>query len=272
MIKIGTFSKITQISIRMLRHYEDIGLLQPVEVDDATGYRYYSVDQIQIANRIVALRDMDFGLAAIAEILLHYQDPEALRSLLSVRLEEVKEQEQDIQNRLLLIETSIKRLGEEDDSMNYDVALKTLPQRYVASLRKTIPSYDHDAELWIQMEKELGGQIPAAHPPSYPLAIYHDEGWKESDIDVEIQISVQGKHENTKRVTFKIVEPIEVASAIYKGSYDQSYQANGAVARWASENGYDYAGPMINIFHVNPGDDPNPDNWVTEVCCPIKKR
>jgi len=124
----------------------------------------------------------------------------------------------------------------------------------------------------MQMEAEQGGTIPQVSSPSYPCAIYHDEGWKESDIDVEIQVAVQGKYENTENVTFKTVAPVEVASAIYKGDYDQSYKANGAVAKWVAENGYDYAGPMINIFHVSPHDDPNPENWVTEVCCPIKKK
>lgn len=157
--------------------------------------------------------------------------------------------------------------------MQYDVTLKTLPQRYVANLRKVIPSYDDEGELlWMQMEKDLDGSWPPVADPCYSLAIYHDEGYKESDIDVEIQIAVQGTHEDVGDVVFKTVEPVEVASAIYRGSYDQSCKANGAVAKWVSDNGYDYAGPMINIFHVSPHDDPNPENWITEVCCPIKKK
>lgn len=272
MMKIGNFSKMTQISIRMLRHYDEIGLLKPDGIDDFTGYRYYSLDQIQEAHRISALKDMGFGLAAIAEILKQYQDSEALKALLAIKLEEVKEEEQAIKNRLMLIETAMNRLREEDYSMQYDVTLKALPKRYVASLRKVIASYDDEGELWMQMEQELNGAIPAVDSPSYPLAVYHDEGWKESDIDVEIQIAVQGKHEDTENVIFKTVEPIEVASAIYKGCYSQSYKANGAVAKWVSENSYDYADPMINIFHVGPHEDPNPESWITEVCCPIKKK
>ena len=74
MIKIGDFSKLSRISIRMLRHYAETGLLAPEKIDPFTGYRYYSEAQLPIANRITALKDMGFGLAAIGEILA--QNPE----------------------------------------------------------------------------------------------------------------------------------------------------------------------------------------------------
>ena len=108
--------------------------------------------------------------------------------------------------------------------------------------------------------------------PSYSLAVFHDQGYKESDVDVEIQIAVQGKYENTKTVIFKTVEPIEIASSVYKGSYDQIGAVNESIAAWVSDNGYEYNGPMFCIYHVSPGHDPNPENWVTEVCYPIKKK
>ena len=74
MLKIGYFSKLSRISIRMLRHYDEIGLLKPAEIDPFTGYRYYSEDQLSVANRITALKDMGFGLSDIGEILLCADD------------------------------------------------------------------------------------------------------------------------------------------------------------------------------------------------------
>ena len=68
MLKIGEFSKLSRISIRMLRHYDEIGLLRPVTIDAFTGYRYYGEDQLPLAGRIAALRDMGFGLSAISEV------------------------------------------------------------------------------------------------------------------------------------------------------------------------------------------------------------
>ena len=270
MLKIGDFSKLTRISIRMLRHYDEIGLLKPDSIDSFTSYRYYSAAQLPVANRITALKNMGFSLAAISEIMSQYHDAGQLSRYLQVKLAEVKEQAEQTQDRLRLLETTIQRLGKDDTAMKYDVTFKIIPKRYVASLRKTIPAYQDEHILWEQMGQETGCALQMANP-SYSLAVFHDEGYKESDVDVEIQVAAQGQYENTGNVIFKTVEPIAVASAVYKGSYDQITEVNEAVAAWVADSGYDYDGPMFCIYHVSPGHDPNPDNWVTEICYPVKK-
>ena len=60
MLKIGEFSKLSRVSVRMLRHYDEIGLLKPAEIDRFTDYRYYREDQLPVIGRITALKDMDF--------------------------------------------------------------------------------------------------------------------------------------------------------------------------------------------------------------------
>ena len=60
MLKIGIFSKLSRISVRMLRYYDEAGLLAPGEVDPSTGYRYYHERQLMEAGRIRALRGMGF--------------------------------------------------------------------------------------------------------------------------------------------------------------------------------------------------------------------
>ena len=69
MLKIGEFSKLSRVSVRMLRHYDEIGLLKPAETDRFTDYRYYTEDQLPTAGRIAALKDMGFSLADIVRIL-----------------------------------------------------------------------------------------------------------------------------------------------------------------------------------------------------------
>ena len=61
MLKIGEFSKLSRISVRMLRHYDEIGLLKPAEIDRFTDYRYYREDQLPTACRIAALKEMGFS-------------------------------------------------------------------------------------------------------------------------------------------------------------------------------------------------------------------
>ena len=69
MFRIGEFSKITQVSGHSLRYYDEIGLLTPAKIDEWTGYRYYSAQQIPRLNRIMALKDLGLSLTQIKQIL-----------------------------------------------------------------------------------------------------------------------------------------------------------------------------------------------------------
>lgn len=93
MLKIGDFSKLSKISIRMLRHYDEIGLLHPQEIDDMTGYRYYSEAQLPEAGRIQMLKNLGFGLSMIREILESYEDAAELERFLTLKRQELTEQE-----------------------------------------------------------------------------------------------------------------------------------------------------------------------------------
>lgn len=272
MLKIGDFSKLSRISIRMLRHYDKIGLLVPKSIDSYTSYRYFSEEQLPIAQRIISLKNMGFSLEIIAQILKSYDDPQALSQFLEIKQADLQEQAEETNRRLLLLETAIKRLRKDDTAMNYNVTLKTLPERYIASVRKIIPAYNQEGILWNILMNETASINLQPADNCYSLAIFHDESYKESDVDVEIQLSVKGEHKNTESVVFKIVPAIEIASATYKGSYEQLTTVNHAVANWVNDNGYEFNGAMFCIYHVGPAQTHNPDEMVTEVCYPVKKK
>ena len=113
MLKIGEFSKLSRVSIRMLRHYDDIGLLKPAETDIFTGYRYYREDQLFIIGRITALKDMGFALADIIRILEVQDDKDKMDAFLSERQKELKELSQETEYKLMLLDTARRRLREE---------------------------------------------------------------------------------------------------------------------------------------------------------------
>lgn len=256
----------------MLRHYDELGLLAPKATDEFTGYRYYAEDQLMAAGRITALKDMGFGLAAIGEILKNYNHPQALSKFLSVKQAEVQAQANETADRLLLLKTAIERLRKDETAMTYNVTLKTIPERTVASVRQVIPGYDQEGMLWGIMMQEIASLNIQDTDPCYALAVFHDKEYKERDVDVEVQKSVKGSYPNTKNVVFKTEPSTLTASATYKGSYDQIDKVNEAVANWVHDNGYEFNGVMFNIYHVSPHETPNPDEWVTEICYPVKKR
>ena len=148
MLKIGEFSKLSRVSVRMLRHYDEIGLLKPAEIDRFTDYRYYREDQLPIAGRIAALKDMGFSLADIVRILEVYDDREKLEPFFSARREELEALSKDTAYKLTLLDAARKRLRKEEN-MSYNVTLKTIPERYAATIRMTIPRYE-DEGLCVQ--------------------------------------------------------------------------------------------------------------------------
>lgn len=256
----------------MLRHYDEMGLLAPKHTDAFTSYRYYGEDQLPVASRIIALKEMGFNLGTVNEILKVYNDPKALSEFLSVKKAEVQAEAEELNQRLKLLENTIVRLRKDETAMSYNVVLKTLPERYVASVRKTIPAYDQEGMLWMLLNQETAKMNLQPADNCYSLAMFHDEGYKEKDVDIEIQMAVKGKYSNTENVVFKTVAPVEIASSTYKGSYDQITEVNQAVANWVNDNGYDFSGAMFCIYHVSPGQTQNPEEWVTEVCYPIKRK
>jgi DNA-binding transcriptional MerR regulator len=256
----------------MLRHYDEIGLLAPKSTDSFTGYRYYGEDQLPVAGQINALKDMGFGLSAIGEILKGYGDPQRMAEFLSVKRAEVKAESEDPARRLRLRETAIERLRKDGTAMNYHVSLKTLPERYVASVRQILPTYGQEHLLWKTLMEETSALRLQADEPCYCSAIFHDGEYKESDVDVEAQKTVRGHYADTGHVKFKTVPPVTFASATYKGPYEIIGEVNMAVASWARDNGYEFDGPAFNIYHVSPHETPNPEEFVTEVCYPVRRQ
>ncbi len=272
MLKIGVFSKLSRISIRMLRHYDEIGLLEPQAIDSFSGYRYYTEAQLPIAERITFLKNMGFSLAATKEILENFDDRDAFLQFLLVKKAEVTEVAEELGRRLILLETTMSKLRKDESAMTYSVSLKELPERYVASVRQIIPSYDQEGMLWgILMEETASMQMQDAEP-CYTLAIFHDGEHKECDVDVEVQKSVKGNYPNTEHVVFKTVLPILIASATYQGSYDKVSEVNEAVANWVRDNGYEFNGLSFCIYHVSPYETQDSSQLVTEVCYPVKKK
>ena len=272
MLKIGEFSKLSRVSIRSLRRYDDAGLLPPASIDPITGYRYYSERQLPTANRIRALRDMGFPLIVIREMLNCYGDFDVLERRLLLQRASVLEGIETAQKRLRLLDTALERLRKDEIMMKYDVTVKTLPERQVASVRQILPNYDREGDLWGIYCQETAGMNIQDGDPALCTAVFYDGEFKDRDVDVEIRKSVVGTYSDTEHVKFKLVPAVQVASATFRGSYDQIGAVNEAVAAWVEDNGWTFDGLFFNIYHVSPHETRNPDEFVTEVCYPVKQK
>ena len=270
MLKIGEVSGLSRISIRMLRYYDENGLLCPAYIDETSGYRYYEECQLVEAARIAALRDIGFGVALIGEIIRGGE--RTLERALRQRRKELLEERERANSQLLRLESALHRLGKDECNMKYEVTCKTLPARYVASVRDILPAYSYEGRLWHTLMKETAALGLQPDGPCCAVGIYHDTEYRDRDVDVEIQYSVKGRYQDTEHVKFKTVPPVFMASAVYTGSYEKISEVNAAVAAWVRDNGYVFDGLSFSIYHVGPNETQNPDELVTEVCYPVRKK
>ncbi len=271
MLKIGEFSKLSRVSVRMLRHYDEIGLFKPAETDRFTDYRYYREDQLPTVCRITALKDMGFPLADIVKILAVYENREELERFFSVRQKELEAAALETAHRLTLLDAARKWLRKEEN-MSYNVTLKTIPARYAATVRMTLPRYEEEGRLWGVLTEETCRLRVTEAEPCLCAVTYLDGEYKEENVEMMAWKTVKGSYPDTEHVKFRTLPEVTVASCTYKGSYTQITEVYAAVVSWMEANGYAPAGPMFNIYHVSPHETQNPDEFVTEVCYPVKRK
>ena len=271
MLKIGEFSKLSRVSVRMLRYYDEIGLLKPAQIDCFTDYRYYREDQLPIVCRITALKDMGFPLADIVKMLEAYDDRERMEQFFSARRKELESAARDTANKLTLLDAAQKRLRKEEN-MEYNVTIKTIPARYAATLQMTLPRYEDEGLLWGKLTEETCRMKLTEADPCLCAVTYLDGEYKEENVEMMAWKTVKGSYPDTEHVRFRTLPEVTAACCTYQGSYTRITDVYAAVVAWIGENGYEPAGPMFNIYHVSPHETQNPDEFVTEICYPVKKK
>jgi effector-binding domain-containing protein/DNA-binding transcriptional MerR regulator len=256
----------------MLRHYEKCGLFYPAEIDKFTGYRQYSAGQIPLLTRIVTLRDFGFSIDEIGEILPHYDNIAYMSKVLRAKASSVKaiiEAEQEKYDGLISMSDTMRK---ERNIMVYEVELHKLPPIKVLSLRGIIPHYRDEGMLWERLGEFIAKNQIKCHKDGY--STYFDEEYKESDPDVEIAIPIDELGTNQGEFVYKEYEEIPLAATVrFSGPFDGGYDAaSEKLAEWMEQNAYIFAGNLRGHVIVSPADEPNQDNWLTELQAPIAKK
>jgi len=272
MFKIGDFSKLTQVSIRMLRYYDEMGLLKPAKVDEFTGYRLYSISQISKLNKIIALRDVGFLVADIALILEENND-----DIIFKKLEEKKQELLDTiyfeNQKLLRLESMIKSIEMESVKMEYEVKLKAIPSYKVISLRRIIPAYNCEGMLWGDLGKFVERENIHCSSSNVAFAIYHDREYKERDVDTEVVMAVDEFGESNGEFIFRETEAVPcIASIMVPGPFENIAPAFESLANWLEKNeNYTMTGTSRQVCHKGPWNENNPEDYLTEIQVPVEK-
>lgn len=277
MLKIGDFSKVAQVSVKTLRYYDELGLLRPAWVDRYTGYRYYTVQQLPRLNRILALRELGFSLVQIERLLRDDLAAGELRRLMQLRHAELAEQVAAEQARLERVAARLRQIEQEGRLPRYEVLVKRVEPRLVASIRDTISGYADVGALFAEIASHLQGREPEPPPDMPYLALYYDAEYRDQGVDVEAAVPVSRGVRGGGRVTIRELPALETAaSVVHTGAYAGLSAAYRALLAWSQTHGYRLNGPtrevylqggaMLSTGHVDP------NTFVTELQSPVERR
>jgi len=274
MYTIGMFSKINRITVKTLRHYDEIGLLKPSYVDETTGYRYYSTDQLPRLHKIITLKQMGFSLAEIIAVLDSSNYAQTLKEIMAVKEKEIISSIEAMNSKLVQIQNSLKEMEMKGDgfNMSYNVIIKELPEVIVASKRIIIPGYNAFFDIIPGMGREMEEIGCKYAVPGYCFTIYHDGEYREKDIDVEICQAVTELKNDTETLNFKKLKAVPTAACVlHKGPYSKLGETYAHIFKWISDNGYKIVDhpreSYIDGIWINKGED----DWLTEIQVPVAK-
>ncbi len=251
-----------------LRHYDEIGLLKPGRIDESTGYRYYSVSQLDKLNHILALKDLGFSLDQI-EKALQGLSPEQLGDMLRVKHLEAQQQLADEQARLRRIRDRLNSIDQEDAMTDYEVVLKTVAPQLVASRMLTISTNHEVPEQLGTAYGDVYGYINAqgAHDAGPCLAIWHQPAAILANEVVEAVVPIDRPMAGSGAVKVYELPQAEVASSAHVGDFENLTRLHATLLSWMESNSYQVIGPYREIY-LNEGDD-SPSS--VEVQYPVAK-
>lgn len=271
MLRIKEFSVLSQIGVRMLRHYDNIGLLHPAHIDENNNYRYYDEEQLLIANTIQTLKSIGVNLKEIKSLLNNCDNSVYMSAYLNEPLIKRQKELKDMEDNITHISSVLQSINN-NSIYSFKINLKEIPQHNVVSLRKKVHSYQEEAELFQTMFHEISEQGIKLQSPPYNKTIYHDKEFKHTNIDIEIQCNVIGQYSDFHDITFKTIPSKKIISIVMQGDFDFMNGLNLAVANWLRDNHYIFSGPMYNVYHRPPNRNVSCENWLIEVCFPVEKK
>lgn len=271
MLLIGEVSKISQVSLRMLRYYDMNDIFKPKVINQENGYRYYTADQLDDLYKIVELRDLGFSVAQIKDLITEHEEDKYLLA--------VEQKQQELQEQLIKTQAQLKRLEamkadlhRKDAALHKDISivLKKIPDYDVLSYRKTVADYFCEGQMWEELVK-LTAPLKVG-PFTESFSLYHDLDYREEDVDIELCLVITKQIQTIPEgLIHRQVPGCEQAvSIIVKGPFSNISAAYREFAYWLENHPeYRMSGPNRQICHVTPYDTDNEEEYVTELLIPL---
>ena len=263
-LTVGDFSRITHLSVKTLRHYHQVGLLEPAQVDPATGYRYYSDQQFPAAQVIRRLRDLEMPVAEVKAVLTA-PDARSRNALIAAHLDRL---ETELAQTRAAVD-SLRNLLQPPDTTTA-IARRSVPATPAAAIRQVVDRGDV-LPWWEGALGELHASVRAqdldATGPSgglYPSELFqHDRG------EATVFIPVLGPVRAIGRVAPVVIPAAELAVISHAGSLADVDLSYGRLGSYATTHEISVDGPLREYYLRGAIDTPDPADWTTEIGWPI---
>jgi DNA-binding transcriptional MerR regulator len=265
---VGEFSRITGLSVKTLRFYHEKGILEPSSVDPATGYRYYDSTRIEKARMIRRLKELEFSLEEIGDILGSCEDEadvlhhlERQKTILSGRIRK----DRDIVRALEAIIAREREARRNLEKARQEVAERSVEAVRIASVRMR-GKYSECGRGFSRIGKALGRHICGT-----PFCLYHDAEYREDDADFEACFPIR-KEVSAAGITVRMLPAARCLTLLHRGPYDQLGRSYAKILSHASQEGWKIALPTREVYLKGPGMifRGNPLRYLTEIQLPFE--
>lgn len=265
---IGEFSRITALSIKSLRLYHDRELLTPARIEEFSGYRYYDDRNVEVARAIKILKDFDFSLAEIKEILDECGDDVDMLGFLETKLSNIQDKihHYEAVSRSIQLIIKTERESKMSEQNGFTVEEKNVDTLLIAGHRMK--------GIYSDIGKGFGivGKKAGRHINGKALGLYYDHDYKEEDADFEACFPVR-KGTSDSEVSVRELKGGACVSLLHKGPYDTIGESYKKIFAWINEKGYKTLVPTREVYIKGPGMifRGNPDNYLTEIVVMLDK-
>ncbi len=259
----GEFSRISGLSIKALRLYHEKGLLVPSRIDHDSSYRYYDNRNVERARIITDLRDMQFSLNDIGELLAHVNDEADVVEFLEKKRDDILSRihrQKDVVRDLELIINREKEAAMTATSTEFEVEEKELDTLLIAGIRYK-GRYEDCGEMFGQIARKMGRNIAGK-----PFNLYYDCDFKEDGADIETCFPVR-RGKDVDGISVRELPGGRCVSLIHKGPYETLSRSYEKIMTYAKEKGHETKLPSREVYIKGPGMifRGNPDSYLTEL-------
>lgn len=274
MLKISDFSKLTHVSVRMLRYYDNQGLLKPSQIDPENGYRMYGAEQVPELQKIILLRDLNFSVSEISDLLQHWED-DYLTSHFKGKIAEIKASIVTENQQIKQLQSAMGHIQTHQLDQYYNVTLRTIPEYPVISLRRRVDNYFDEGKLWEELTEYVQkNHIDVDKSARNNIAVYHDDEYLDTGVDIEVCLLVHKLGRSQNGFTFRMLEGVsQMACMMVYGPYENISSAYICFTNWLEKNEpYRMGTPSRQITIIDMDDTDNPEEYLTEIQIPLITR